>query len=195
MKPTGNDKSPSFILAFQQGEESGFAYFFRTHYAALTLFAFKITGQKEAAEEIAGDAFLTAWQKRADFSHPAVLKSFLYTAVKFGSLNWLRQQRKEGLNTRQMALISNQSEEPVLYEMVTAEIHQQVFAAINQLPPKCRRIFQMLYIEGKDFQQIAAELQLSVSTIHNQKARGIRLLREQINPGFISLFLFFLIIF
>ena len=116
MKPTGNDKSPSFILAFQQGEESGFAYFFRTHYAALTLFAFKITGQKEAAEEIAGDAFLTAWQKRADFSHHAVPKSFLYTAVKLGSLNWLRQQRKEGVNPRQMALLSNQSAEPVLSE-------------------------------------------------------------------------------
>ncbi|MBI3137201.1 MAG: sigma-70 family RNA polymerase sigma factor, partial [Sphingobacteriales bacterium] len=107
----------------------------------------------------------------------------------------LRQQRKESLKARQMALISNQTEEPVLYEMVSAEIHQQVFAAINQLPPKCRRIFHMLYMEGKDFQQIAAELQLSVSTIHNQKARGIRLLREQINPGFITLFLFFLIIF
>lgn len=183
------------ILAFQQGEEDGFAWFFRTHYAALTLFAYKITGQKEAAEEIAGDAFLTAWQKRADFSHPAVLKSFLYTAVKFGSLNWLRQHRKEGLKARQLALLSDTAEQPVLYEMVSAEIHQQVFTAINQLPPKCRRIFQMLYIEGKDFQQIATELQLSVSTIHNQKARGIRLLREKVNPGFVSLFLFFLIIF
>ncbi|MBL0098407.1 MAG: hypothetical protein IPP46_19380 [Bacteroidetes bacterium] len=70
MKPTGNDKSLSFILAFQQGEESGFALFFRTHYAALTLFAFKITGQKEAAEEIAGDAFLTAWQNGLIFPIP-----------------------------------------------------------------------------------------------------------------------------
>lgn len=183
------------ILFFQQGEERGFDFFFRTHYAALTLFAYKITGQKEAAEEIAEDAFLTAWQKHASFSHPAVLKSFLYTAVKFGSLNWLRRQRKECLETRQLALLSNPAEDPVPYEIVSAEIHQQVFAAINQLPPKCRRIFQMLYIEGKDFQQIAAELQLSVSTIHNQKARGIRLLRERVNPGFISFFLFFLIIF
>lgn len=183
------------ILSFQQGEESGFAFFFRQHYAALTLFAYKITGQKEAAEEIAEDAFLTAWQKHTNFSHPAVLKSFLYTAVKFGSLNWLRQQRKESLKTRQLALLSAASEDPVYYELLTAEIHQQVFAAINQLPPKCRRIFQMLYIEGKDFQQIAAELQLSVSTIHNQKARGIRLLREQILPGLPGFFFFFLIIF
>ena len=36
----------------------------------------------------------------------------------------------------------------------------------------------MLYIEGKDYKQIAEELGLFTSTIRNQKAKGVQLLKK-----------------
>jgi len=57
-----------------------------------------------------------------------------------------------------------------------ARLHE----AIYQLPPQCRTIFLKLYIEGKSIAETADELQLTASTIRNQKARGIKLLRVKL---------------
>jgi RNA polymerase sigma-70 factor (ECF subfamily) len=65
--------------------------------------------------------------------------------------------------------------------MIESELYHEIFIAINTLPPKCSQIFKMLYIEGKDYLQIARELNLSINTVRNQKARGILLLRQRLS--------------
>lgn len=183
------------ILSFQRGEESGLNYFFHQYYLALTLFSYNLTANKESAEEIAEDAFLKLWERHQHFSHPSAIRSFLYITVKNASLNWIRQQKRDTLKAKQLVYLSDPGENHILQKIISAEVYQEVFKAINALPPKCRRIFQMLFVEGKDYQQIAKELKLSVSTIHNQKARGIELLKRQLKPVVGILVYFFLFIF
>jgi len=51
---------------------------------------------------------------------------------------------------------------------------------LNTLPPKCRQIFKMLYVQGKSYEEISQELNLSINNIRNQKARGLMLLKQRI---------------
>lgn len=169
-----------YVSLLRNGEEKAFNFFFHLHYAALCLFCFRIIKDKEAAEEIVHDAYLKLWKRHENFYHASALKSFLFTVCKNASLDWLRSRRKETLNKQQLSYISGTSEVSVLHHMIAAEVYADIHAAMNTLPPQCRKIFRMIFLEGKDYEQVAAELSLSVSTIRSQKARAVTLLRERV---------------
>jgi RNA polymerase sigma-70 factor (ECF subfamily) len=69
--------------------------------------------------------------------------------------------------------------EPRDTEQALSEIHAAVHQAIQQLPPKCREVFRLHYLQGMDYEEIAKELKVSISTVRNQKARALALLRKQ----------------
>ena len=180
-----------YLLWFQTGEERGFNYFFHQHYSALALFAFRITANKAVAEEIAGDALLRLWERREGFHHPLAIRSFLYTASRFASLNFIRNQQRENLRQKQLAYLSDNHERFILQDMISAEVYAEVYQAIQTLPGRCRTIFEMLFIEGQSYEQVARELALSVSTVRNQKARALKLLRKRVDPSIIALIYLF----
>jgi RNA polymerase sigma-70 factor (ECF subfamily) len=48
---------------------------------------------------------------------------------------------------------------------------------MEELPSECHKVFMKLFVEGKSVVEAAAELKVAVSTVKNQKARGIKILR------------------
>jgi len=183
------------LESLKEGDEKAFNYFFHLYYKSLSLFSFRIINDEDVAEEIVQDTFIKLWERHKDFSHPSALKSFLFTTVRNASLNWLRKQKRESLLVAQQIFLANTSEQPVLNTMIAAETYTEVHTAINNLPPQCSRIFRMIFFEGKDYPQIAAELKLTISTIRNQKARALTLLRQQLGITVSALYYFFLFCF
>ena len=174
-----------YIRSFQQGEEKGFGYFFREYYASLCYFSFQISKDKGVAEEIAGDALMKLWERHIHFDNIPSVKSFLYTTTRNASVDWLRRQKRSKARTKEIIYLAEETEGSVVQKMIETETYNEIFAVLNTLPPKCRQIFNMLYVQGKNYQQIAEELGLSINTIRNQKARGLSIIKQRI-----ALFLF-----
>ena len=76
--------------------------------------------------------------------------------------------------------LSDKNEKDAFERMAETETYREIFIALNTLPPQCRKIFSMLFIEGKEYQQIADELNLSIATIRSQKARAIMLIKQRL---------------
>lgn len=177
---SGKDDIQDFVHAFQRGEEKGFTYFFNSLYPALLYYAFRILNDRPAAEDVVGESFIKIWERHSTFAHPKVIKSWLYTTVRNGCLNRLQQQHRSLAQQEQLAKQSEGTHESyALHEMIRAEVIRELYENIESLPSACRQIFKMLYIQGKTVREIAEELQLSISTIKNQKARGLALLRKR----------------
>ena len=168
-----------YVRSFQLGEELGFRFLFREYNAALSYFSFQIIKVKEAAEEIAGDSLMKLWERHENFDNISSIKSFLYTTARNASLDWLRKQRRNTERAKELIYLSNTEEATIFQKKIEAELYKEIFLTLNTLPPKCRKIFSMLYIEGKNYQQIAQELNLSIDTIRNQKARGLMLIKQR----------------
>lgn len=163
----------------QQGEADALSFFFRLHYPALSLYSYRLTGEEGIAEEIAQDAFVKLWQRREQFPHPGAIKAFLFTVTKNASLNRQRDRRRQARYMNEYPLHCEAVTEPCDTEQALSEIHAAVHQAIQQLPPKCREVFRLHYLQGMDYEQIAKELKVSISTVRNQKARALALLRKQ----------------
>jgi RNA polymerase sigma-70 factor (ECF subfamily) len=59
------------------------------------------------------------------------------------------------------------------------ELQEQITDAINTLPPKCRRVFQLSRFEDLTYREIATKLDVSVKTVENQMGKALRVLRER----------------
>lgn len=180
LQPKGQHIVEELLHAFRAGQETGFNFVFREFYAALTYFSFSLVKNKEEAEEIAGDALLKIWERREGFENLASIKSFLYTTVRNASLNKLRQWRREANRANGWMPLQDKSDKEVLHHIIESETYRELLLALNTLPPQCRKIFSMLYIQGKSYQQVARELNLSIATIRSQKARAISLIRQRV---------------
>lgn len=168
-----------YVRSFQLGEEKGFSFFFREYYPSLCYFSFQIIKDRSATEEIAGDALMKLWERHENFDNLQSIKSFLYTATRNASINWIRQRKRSIQREKEILYLGEETEDSIIEKLIETEIYREIFTMLNTLPPKCRKIFTMLFIEGKNYEQIAEELNLSISTIRNQKARGLMLIKQR----------------
>jgi RNA polymerase sigma-70 factor (ECF subfamily) len=166
------------MQGFRAGREDVFTEIFREFYPATCYYAFQITNDQAAAQDIAEGAFIKVWKRREIFYEFITLKSYLYTIVRNDSLNWLKaESRRLGLQHAAAAEI-HQPESLAWENLIQAEVIRELYTAIEALPPQRRKIFTMLYKDGKSVKQVAKELQLSISTIKDHKKAGLIFLRK-----------------
>jgi len=166
-----------WFQSFLRGEERGFDIVFTTYYKAICFFAKRYTNHSDAAEDIAEESFIKLWSSREQIKDEKHLRNWLYKTAYHGCLRWRERQLAMGNRQKEIAKITEVSEKECTENIIRAETLRQVKEAMEQLPAQCKKVFYKLYIEGKTVAETANELQLTVSTIKNQKARGIKLLR------------------
>lgn len=185
MRPPGNDSLDNLVKAFQRGEEKGFTYFFNELYPALLYFAFRIINDKAAAKDIVEDSFIKIWERHSSFTHHKVIKSWMYTTVRNGCIDWQRKAASSLLREEELANMQKHSESHAMQEMIRAEVASEIYNAITHLPPRCRQVFKLIYIEGKTLKQTAQEMQLSINTVKNHRTHGLTLLKKRA-PDFLK---------
>ena len=112
------------------------------------------------------------------------LRGYLYKTVYNGCLKEVRSQKSEVRKKEGVAIVSDDVEKDCLENMIRAETLRRVYEAMDDLPAECRKVFVKLFVEGKSVVEAAAELKVAVSTVKNQKARGIKLLRMKLTSLF-----------
>jgi RNA polymerase sigma-70 factor (ECF subfamily) len=73
------------------------------------------------------------------------------------------------------------AQQSIIHTIIKAETINNLHKAISHLPAQCKNVFTNLYIEGKSVTETAQEMNLSISTIKNQKARGMKLLKAKLS--------------
>ena len=179
MSPLGNyTKEPSH--SFQHGEEIGFIYYFKTYYKALCYFANQYIDDFSACQDIATEGFIQLFEIREKIESEDHLKNYLYNAVYHLSLDYFRRLKTIDKYLTSLKERDQHEENQFISNVIKAETNRQVGQAIDLLPAQCKKIFQKLYLEGKSVKETASELGLTISTINNQKSRGIKILRSKL---------------
>lgn len=187
----------SLVSELRIGNEQAFERLFRLFYPTLRFFANRIAPMQSMAEEIVQDCLFKVWQKREEFDSYASLKAFLYISTKNACLDSIDKENRKNNRDHSYYLAQPEYEQKIEEEIIYSEVLLEISQAMNLLPEQCRKIMKMLYEDGKKAKGIAEELGISVSTVNNQKARGISLLKSKISKDSFSvlLFLFYVDIF
>jgi RNA polymerase sigma-70 factor (ECF subfamily) len=105
------------------------------------------------------------------------IKAFLYVTCRNSGINYINAKEQERQRLKQFSLLlSNEGESEIIYN-INNELVAAVNRAIEELPDSCRKVFEMLYYEELAPAEIAGKLNITVSTVYNQKSRAIKALR------------------
>lgn len=152
---------------------------FSKYYENLCYFAFSFVKEKQLSEEVVSDIFITIWEKRKKIIITGKVKSYLYTAVKNQSLNYLRKNKIhfEQLDAvdQLMLTVQTKADDQVNYD----ELKNVIDGLIDKLPGKRKLIFEMNKFDELSYQEIADILSISVSTVRNQMIKAVKFLNNQ----------------
>lgn len=151
--------------------------FYRHVYAKLLLYASRQLGTDYAflAEDLVQDAVCKAYEQQDAFASAAVFKSFFYSCIHNAAVDILRK------NKAQENYLSQQEEHTeFLSGIIEQETLDLLYDAIDELPEKYRRIFELNFREGLKNAEIAALLGVTESAVKKQKATMIELVRKSL---------------
>lgn len=168
------------VSEFNKGNPKSFSSIFNIYYSALCFFAERMILNREDAEDIVEESFVKLWKLHANFETMQNIKAFLYITTKNACRNFIKQTERATRNQSELVYTLAKNEDHVLTEITRAEVLREVHAAIESLPPQCRKIVRMSFVQGMKNDEIAAELSLSINTVKNQKARAIQLLKVKL---------------
>ena len=185
----------ALLKAFQHGDASAEKMIFDSFFEPLTLYAERITRDLSAAEDIAVEAITKSIDRRGDFAALPKLKSFLYQVVHNASINYITADKRHQRIHESIGYLERQgAEDPEVreIEILRAELLQEIYQEIQNLPDKCGQIFKMIFLENLPTDQIAERMGINVQTVRTQKARAIMLIRTALlKRGRMATLLFF----
>ncbi len=165
-----------FIQSINRQEPQAYKALYTDYYRTLVTYSARFVLRQDVAEDIVQDLFVTMWNKQMVFLSYPSFKTYLYTAVRNASLDYLKhkdikQRYAEQWATHREELLGDKP-------MFDEEVYRRLYKAIDRLAPKCREIFLMA-MDGKHNEEIAQELHIAIETVKTQKKRAIKQLREQ----------------
>lgn len=184
------------IADFKEGSKEAFAAVYKSHYTALFFFVKRFVIDRAEAEDITAETFIKLWKIRHNFDSHQNIKAFLYITARNACLDCLRaRQRSTGMQQEMLYLLLQNNNITFLHDEIKVDVLTQVKEKIENLPPKCKQIFKMAFLERLKNAEIAEKLGLTLQTVKNQKVRAIKLLRLALNKDLVLLtILFFSII-
>lgn len=162
----------------KQSDITAFEGLFREFYSPLCHFSAGFVNNMDTAEEIVQDFFYNYWKNREKIDIKVSVKSYLYTSIRNQSLKHINQQE---VRRRYVDLITATSTETGKYnhleEIQARELQQIIDKTLDSLPERCRLVFSMSRLEGRKYQEIANELDISVKTVEANIGKALHHLR------------------
>jgi RNA polymerase sigma-19 factor, ECF subfamily len=163
----------------RQGDRNAFDAIFRTWYESLVRLAERMLRDRAVAEEIVQDVMLELWRRRDRLAAEGSPQAYLFQSTRNRALNHLRHQRVERLSAPH---ISADRTPRLLADsgMVEEEIGVALRRAIEELPPRCRQVFELSRMRGLRYAEIAETMGVSVKAVEAQMGRALKTLRERL---------------
>jgi len=171
-------------------DEDAFRTLFYNYFPPLCVFAGRYISDKETCEDIVQDTFLGIWKKRKSLDIATSARNFLITCVKNNCIDYQRKRESESnYRTYQTNLNNPLYTSEDIYTI--NELEEIINSSLKKLPQHIRYVFEQNRFEGKTYNEIAKECNLSAKTIESYMSKALKHLRIELKDylPFVSLFL------
>jgi RNA polymerase sigma-70 factor (ECF subfamily) len=161
----------------------GFAGFFERHRRHLLRYLARLVSSSDVAEDLTQEAFARVYVVQDGTLRSP--RSFLYRTAHNLAMDHMRRRRvaaTEPLTDVTIDTLGDDSPPPDACVAAREEL-RQIETAIQELPPKCRKVFILLRLEGRSYKEIALAMALSETMVRKYAARALEHCRQRLSDG------------
>ena len=177
----GEEVSNSELVKKSQlGDKSAFEELVKRHQDLVFSLSFKLTGNRELANDVAQEAFIRAWKAIDKFRGDSTFGTWIYR-ITFYTAWTLRKKAKKhyslNIEDTQEPVVIDEKKDPELVA-INSDLSVVLRKALNQIPLEQRIIVELKNIEGRSHKEIADYLDISVTAAKVRLHRAHQKLRN-----------------
>lgn len=178
MKSLSIAEEKDLLLRLRDGDQYAFEELYHTNSKRIFIGVVRFVKDEEQAREILQEVFIRIWNHRKNIDPNKSFLPYLFSIAN----NLVRDFFRKAAHDRklQAVLIARGTElydhiESALYHKESTAILQ---SAIEALPLQRKTIFTLCRVEGKSYDEVAAIMGITVSTVGNQLVKATRYVKE-----------------
>ncbi len=161
------------------GDAGAFAALYDRHRRAAYSFSYRMTGEKQAAEDLAQDVFLKVWRSAGGYrpEHGSV-RTWILSIARNRSIDLLRSSASRR-RTRDEAEAEAPGSQPseAFAEAWGNHRSERVREALGDLPREQREVLALLHFRGLTQTEVSERLCLPLGTVKGRVRLGLQKLR------------------
>lgn len=169
-------KEQELIKGLKKGNEKAFKFLVEQHKALVYNKAFSMLNSEEEAEDIAQEVFVEAYLSIHRFKGDSLLSTWLYRIAINKCLDHLRKQNRKKRKGINISLQQQREDSPALQlpdfltpglRMENQELASALYNALERLTTNQRLAFTMHNFEDLSYKEIAATMEVSLSSVES----------------------------
>lgn len=177
-----SDIEKELILKLSKGDKIAFSHLFSFYKPQVFYYCVHFIKDKEAAEDITQDIFLTIWEKREGLCVEHTFSAFLYTIARNRIYDIFRSLSAQSILYEKLMEQAIDYENDVEKSLEEKNIQELITQAVEQLSPRQREIFELSRNKGLSHKEIAEQLGLSVYTVQDHIKNALEKIRTYLVP-------------
>ncbi len=185
--PETNNPETKVVARARAGDEEAFRQLVSSHSHELFRLAYRLTGNRENADDVVQEAFLRAYRSLHRFDARSRFGTWLHRITVNCAMDHLRRVQREARrrdrSSDEEALERQVSLEPGPERLAeSGQIERQVEHALQSLSPIERSAFVLRHFEQLSIAEIGNRLGSRTSATKHAVFRAVRKLRRELSP-------------
>ena len=164
----------------QLGDKAAFEQLVIRHQDLVFSLAYKLTGNREMANDVAQEAFIRAWKAIEKFRGDSTFSTWIYRITV--NTAWTLRKKAKKHNTLNIddtyePIVIDEKKDPELVA-INSDLSSLLINALDKIPIEQRIIVELKNIEGRSHKEIAEYLDISVTAAKVRLHRAHQKLRQ-----------------
>ena len=172
------------MLIVDRKQPAAFEVLYDRHGGAAFSLAYRIVGDRSAAEDVTQEAFLSIWRSKARFDRArGSVRSWVLSVVRNRAIDALRRgsgQVAKLDHDDESLLEASPADERTDVEAIRRETSRELRGALATLPDDQSQVIELAYFGGFSHTEIAAILSMPLGTVKGRMRLGLEKVRAEI---------------
>ena len=167
------------ISLVEEGDAEAFAALYDRHSRAAYSLAYRMMGERQAAEDLAQDAFIKVWRAAGSYrAQRGSVRTWILSIVHNRGVDQLRSQASRRRTQERVEASAPRSQPSEAFsEAWRNSQRDRVREALQTLPQEQSKILELSYLSGYTHMEIAGLLNVPLGTVKSRMRLGLQKLR------------------
>jgi RNA polymerase sigma-70 factor (ECF subfamily) len=163
-----------------QDDAEAFTILYDRHSDAAFSLAYRMMGERRAAEDLTQDAFLKVWRGASSYrADRGSVRTWLLSIVRNCSIDQIRSQASRRRTQEKIEASASRSQPSEAFAQTWRNSQrEQVREALSTLPSEQQKILELAYFSGYTHVKIAELLGVPLGTVKGRMRSGLKKVRD-----------------